>query len=561
MQAIRIPNLSSDPRTLKRHEHFCQVTPVLEPKEESPSPSPTRRPLPPSHASHSASVQVVPDCILPEAVRANFQSLLNDYDSVFDPQFPGFNGSAGPYHRGGNTPRELLHNWKRVLQALHKCNLRLSAHKTIISPKTTTILGWIWNAGSLSASPHRLNTLATYPEPNTVARLRSFIGAYKVLSRVIPRCSSYLAPLDAVTAGRPSQESINWTDNLRAAFRSAQNALSSALTITLPRPEDQLWIVTDGAVRDPGIGATLYVMRGDKLCVSGFFSTKLWGCQTTWLPCKVEALSIAAATKHFSPYLIQSVKKACILTDSKPCVQAYEKLCRGEFSASPRVSTFLSVVSRYQASVRHVSGAAILPSDFASRNAAACDNETCQVCSFISRTRDSVVRAVSVQDVLQGNVRLPFTSRPAWVSVQSECPDLRRTHAHLVQGTRPSKKLTNIKDVKRYLQVASVADDGLLVVRRCEPLSPSRECIIVPRHALDGLVTALHIQLSHPSCHQLKMVVQRYLYALDLDKAVPLVSDGCHSCAAIRSSPTARIDQSTSPPPDAIGQSFAADVI
>ena len=335
VQAIRIPNLSSDPRTLKRHEHFCQVTPVLEPKEESPSPSPTRRPLPPSHASHSASVQVVPDCILPEAVRANFQSLLNDYDSVFDPQFPGFNGSAGPYHRGGNTPRELLHNWKRVLQALHKCNLRLSAHKTIISPKTTTILGWIWNAGSLSASPHRLNTLATYPEPNTVARLRSFIGAYKVLSRVIPRCSSYLAPLDAVAAGRPSQESINWIDDLRAAFRSAQNALSSALTITLPRPEDQLWIVTDGAVRDPGIGATLYVMRGDKLCVPGFFSTKLWGCQTTWLPCKVEALSIAAATKHFSPYLIQSVKNACILTDSKPCVQAYEKLCRGSSLPAP----------------------------------------------------------------------------------------------------------------------------------------------------------------------------------------------------------------------------------
>ena len=141
------------------------------------------------------------------------------------------------------------------------------------------------------------------------------------------------------------------------------------------------------------------------------------------------SLSIEAATKHFNPYLIQSSKKACILTDSKPCVQAYEKLCRGEVSASPRVSTFLSVVSRYQASVRHVSGACILQSDFESRNAAPCDNETCQVCAFITRTRDSVVRAVSVHDVLQGNVRLPFTSRPAWLAVQSECQDQRRTNA------------------------------------------------------------------------------------------------------------------------------------
>ena len=56
-------------------------------------------------------------------------------------------------------------------------------------------------------------------------------------------------------------------------------------------------------------------------------------------------------------------------------------------------------------------------------------------------------------------------------------------------------------------------------------------------------------------------MVKRYLYFLDLDKAVSRVSDGCHSCAAIGSSPTARIDQSTSPPPDAIGRSFATDVI
>ena len=124
----------------------------------------------------------------------------------------------------------------------------------------------------------------------------------------------------------------------------------------------------------------MYITRHDKLCVAGFFSTKLRGSQLTWLPCEVEALSIAVATKHFSPYIVQSRHKVCVLTDSKPCVQAYEKLCRGEFSASPRVSTFLSIVSRYQATVRHVSGAAILPSDFASRNAAPCEDESCQIC-------------------------------------------------------------------------------------------------------------------------------------------------------------------------------------
>ena len=150
---------------------------------------------------------------------------------------------------------------------------------------------------------------------------------------------------------------------------------------------------------------------------------------------------------------------------------------------------------------------------------------------------------------------------PAWLTTQAECPDLRRTRVHLQQGTRPSKKLTNLRDVKRYLNVATIAKDGLLVVRRDEPLAPTRECIIVPRQVLEGLLTALHIQLGHPSSHQLKAVTKRYLYALDIDKAIDCVTQACHQCAALHQTPKMREEQSSSPPPDTIGISFAADVI
>ena len=207
----------------------------------------------------------------------------------------------------------------------------------------------------------------------------------------------------------------------------------------------------------------------------------------------MEALSIAVATKHFSPYLIQSHHKACILTDSKPCVQAYEKLCRGEFSDS------LSTVNQYQASVRHVFGSAIglrQPQRSSMRTKPARS----------APSRNSPRTCTSIQDILSGDECLPFTSRTAWSAIQAECADLRHTRAHLQQGTGPSKKLTNVKYVKRYLHVATIAKDGLLVVKCNEPLAPSRECIIIPRQVLQGLLTALHIQLSHPSCHQLKAV-------------------------------------------------------
>ena len=65
-----------------------------------------------------------------------------------------------------------------------------------------------------------------------------------------------------------------------------------------------------------------------------------------------------------------------------------------------------------------------------------------------------VVLRASVQSILSGTAKLPFTSRAARLALQAACPNPRRTHAHLTQGTPPSKKLTNLKDVKRYLNVA-----------------------------------------------------------------------------------------------------------
>ena len=468
---------------------------------------------------------------------------------------------ADDLYCGACSVEELLINWKRLLQALQKNNLCLSATKTTICPATVTILGWVWHKGTIKASQHRIATLSSCSPPKTVRSLRSFIGAYKVLSRVMPHCASLLSPLEGATAGLQSSDPIVWTDDLHDALQSAQSALLSNRVITLPRPSDQLWIVTDAAVKSHGIGSTLYVTRDNKLHLAGFFSAKLRGRQSTWLPCEVEALAIAVSIKHFSPYIIQSHHKPCILTDSKPCVQAFEKLCRGEFSASPRVTTFLSAVSRYQASVRHLSGSENVPSDFASRNAQACTTPSCQICSFVERIEDSTIRSLSVHDIVSGNAKLPFTNRAAWFSLQSECPDLRRTHAHLTQGTRPSRKLTNIKDVKRYLNAVTIAKDGLLVVKRSDPLVPTRECIVIPRQVLDGFLTAIHIRLNHPSCHQMKQIIRRYFFAIELDKSIQHVCSTCHQCASLKKVPHSLIEQSTMDPPEVVGISFAADVI
>ena len=477
---------------------------------------------------------------------------------------------ADDLYVGGDTPSDLLANWIRVLQAMHQNNLSLCAPKTIIAPRSTLLLGWKWSSGTLQASTHRVSALQCVEPPTTVQSMRSFIGAYKVLGRVLKGHAALLAPLDDSVAGRQSREKIVWTEALHDAFSNAQKALANCKSITMPRPSDSVWIVTDAtcvqnthdeAQKVNGLAATMYVSRNDELLLAEFFNVKLKANQSKWLPCEKEALCISSAIAHFAPFIIQSHHTVNILTDSKPCVQAYQKLLRGEFSSSARVATFLSNASRYRVKISHIRGVSNIPTDYASRNPIECVDSSCQICKFNCESEEITVRTVTVSDIINGSARMPFTNRVAWLEAQHECLDLRRTYGYLVHGTRPQKKNTRVGDVKRYLRVASVASDGLLCVDDSAPFQRVTQRIIIPRSLVPGLLTAVHLRFSHPSPHQMKQLVSRYFFALDLDQSVADMCNSCHQCVSLKTVPNQLVQQSSEPPPSSAYVSYSADVM
>jgi hypothetical protein len=87
----------------------------------------------------------------------------------------------------------------------------------------------------------------------------------------------------------------------------------------------------------------------------------------------------------------------------------------------------------------------------------------------------------SVEDIMNNTCRLPFASRTAWKYFQAKCCNLRHIRAHLLHGTCPSRKATEVKDVKRYSDVDTVASDRLLIVKRCDLFVQSKELIVIPR--------------------------------------------------------------------------------
>ena len=464
---------------------------------------------------------------------------------------------------GADNPEDLLKIFEQVLSILQENNLRLSAKKTFICPKSVMLLGWIWEGGFLKASPHRLSGLSECDPPSTVKALKSYLGAYKFLSRVIRNYATLLTPLENMITGKLAPNTkLEWSSDQLCKFKQAQEALKDAKAVALPLQTDVLQIITDAAVNPTAVGAVMYVIRDGKTLLGGFYNSKLPLFQRRWLPCEIEGVAIGAAINHFAPYLQQSDHRPHIFTDSKPCIQAVEKFRRGGYSASARLCTFLSAVSRWSAMISHIPGNRNTVSDFISRNPVTCEHSGCQICTFLKDSMTSVVGAVSVSDVLEGSVQLPFINKGSWLPVQELCPDLRNVMKYLRNGTSPGKKGKHLNLVKRYLSAKVVLSaSGVLVVKHLEPFHPVTERIVIPQQVLHGIVQVLHIKLNHPSCHQLQKVFNRFFMALNAERFITQCTKACHQCASLKEVPHALLPESSESPPTHFAHKFAADCI
>ena len=184
----------------------------------------------------------------------------------------------------------------------------------------------------------------------------------------------------------------------------------------------------------------------------------------------------------------------------------------------------------------NLKGTANLSSDYASRHPKECHDPACQISKFVQECVESVVQTVSVQDVVSGKVKMPFMNETAWLPAQRECLILKTVYAHLTQGTRPQKKFRNMRELKRYLQVASVNDRGTLIVNKSSAFVQSN-LIVVPHIILDGLISAMYLQFGDPSGSQLNQVFDRYFYAIRSSVAIKELTDNCDLCNSLKKLP------------------------
>ena len=93
---------------------------------------------------------------------------------------------------------------------------------------------------------------------------------------------------------------------------------SSAPTVALPSPSEQLLLMSDGALSTPAIGFVLNVIRGKQLLPVEHYSFKLKKYQEKWTPCEIESLGTATAVDAVAPWIVEAEKTTIVAVDNKP---------------------------------------------------------------------------------------------------------------------------------------------------------------------------------------------------------------------------------------------------
>ena len=94
---IRVPNNTDSPLRLQK-THFCKLFSVSSPPVIDKAPACSPAPPQSSPGTSATLVSIDPHGLLSDSVRAEFAATIAQYDSVFEPVFPGYNGAVGDIH-------------------------------------------------------------------------------------------------------------------------------------------------------------------------------------------------------------------------------------------------------------------------------------------------------------------------------------------------------------------------------------------------------------------------------------------------------------------------------
>lgn len=239
-----------------------------------------------------------------------------------------------------------------VFKRFNEYGITINVSKCAFGQSNLEFLGFEVSTTGVRPLDDKVQAIINFPKPETVAQLRRFLGMVNFYRSHIPRAVEYQLELNKYLHNTRKNDKtvIEWTDTSNEAFKKCKESLKSAATLSYPRPDTNLALMTDAS--NTCIGAVLQQYVDNAWQPLGYFSKKLTETEIKYSTYDRELLAVFMAIKHFKN-LVEG-RSLTIFTDHKPLVYAFSKL--NSDKESPRRIRQLAYISEFTTDIKYVSG-------------------------------------------------------------------------------------------------------------------------------------------------------------------------------------------------------------
>jgi len=216
------------------------------------------------------------------------------------------------------------------------------------------------DARGISPNPEKVQAVANFPRPDTVTKLRAFLGLASFFRKFIRGFSEIVRPLNELLK-KGANIVKDWSKVHDEAMDLIKEKLSTAPVLTHDDGLSQLELQTDASAK--GLGAVLYLLKDDVRKPIAYASRRLKDAEERYHANELEFLALIWALKRFKHHLYG--RPCLVKTDSSVVKWVVE---RAETTNNDRMRRWLVELRGYDIVVQHLKGASNTVADALSRS-------------------------------------------------------------------------------------------------------------------------------------------------------------------------------------------------
>ncbi|UYV62905.1 K02A2.6-like [Cordylochernes scorpioides] len=197
------------------------------------------------------------------------------------------------------TWQEHIELLSKVFDKLRQYNMKLKLSKCIFGRTEVKYLGHIISHNQLKPDPGKVKSIQDFPRPDTVKKVRQFMGLANYYRKFVKDFSKISFPLVRLTR---KNQPFFWNEEVEESFAKLKMALSTKPVLAIYNPDYPSKVYTDASKY--GIGAILTQIGPDnEEHVIAYYSKTLQPHQENYSAYEMECLAVIQATDHFHVYI------------------------------------------------------------------------------------------------------------------------------------------------------------------------------------------------------------------------------------------------------------------